>query len=106
MYNFVSSRILRERGRRIINDAHDRIHKLPEHAMIAVPCNLIDRHFQEGNNLTINSGSVPSHLCHSSTDHPGLMIEELYPSDQPPPTYQDVTDGRLEMILWILKYLS
>ena len=70
MYNFVSNRMSRERGRRILNDANYRVHTLPENLMVFITYVLIDRLFQEGNNQPLPSDPVLSHLHHPSTDEP------------------------------------
>ena len=70
--------------------------------MASIPCNLIDRLFQEGNNLTFTLRHSPKPSSSSfyilgPRPRPSWSDEEeLYPSDQPPPAYQDVMDGRIE----------
>ena len=64
MYNFISFRMFRERGKTFLKDAHYKVITLPEHVMIPLPSNILDRFFQEGNNLiiTIKPSPEPSSL--------------------------------------------
>ena len=112
VYNLVSSWMSIENGGRILNDAYYRIHTSPEHVMVSIPCDLIDRLFQKGNNLTIiirfspESSPSPFYKSGPRPRWSWCEDEELYPSDQTPPTYQDVMDGRIKSYCGIMKCLS
>ena len=57
--NFVSSKMSSERGRGVPNDAHYRMHTSPEHVMVYIPCDLVERLFPMGDNLTITLKPTP-----------------------------------------------
>ena len=78
MYNFVPFRMYRERERRILNDAQYRVNT--SHVMVSIPCDLIDRLFQECNNLTITlrpsprQSPAPFYISALDPGDPGLMV--------------------------------
>ena len=84
MYNFESSRMSRERGRRVLNDVQYRVHTLPEHVMVSIPGDVIDSLFQEGSSLTITlrpspeSFPSPSYRSGPGPRPPWSDDEELY----------------------------
>ena len=70
---------VQRKGSTILNDVHYRVHTVPKHVMVSIPCALVET--APGiTTSSLPSGPVLSNLHHPSTDyaldpsHPGLMM--------------------------------
>ena len=106
MHSFISSRILRGRGsRQFLSEDHYRIHRSPDDVTVSIPCHLVERLFAEGNSLIIMLRPSPEPSLAPFYRSGPRPRQPWSDEEEPPPTYQEVMDGRKKVILWILKYL-
>ena len=82
---FVSFRMYSGKGRRFLPDKKYHVHTSSYHGIVSIPCNPVNRHFEEKNNLTITQRPSPDQAHHTSFQRPG-------PRPRPPWSYGSYHD--------------